>query len=200
MRRSFRRSHRSSSRRRKLAWARGFVADSGLGNVPAGTIVPASFWYKVPAGVLNTGVQPDGAIEPEDWTLVRTRISVQVEATPHGTDSSGLIVGAGLLVWEANTDNIPVVGSYPVPVENGDADWLWHWVACSGQGNSPIAPQIADTLGAPDSVIQSKAMRKLSSRQGLLFVVEVSASLMATGQSAQFDGYTFYGRSLFKLP
>jgi len=191
------RSRRGGSRRR-MQWGRGDLVSSVPGTVTVGDTLPATFWYKVPAGVpkaITGGVD----LEPEDWTLVRSILSFQASFVPTTAGAVFAEVGAGLIVWEGTSEEDPNPLEVPLPIGDGDADWLWHFAA--------VAAQPATGSGAPVFLVdnhensfdvQSRAMRKLSARQGLLFVCELS-NFFGEQDLGQFL-FGFFGRSLFKLP
>jgi hypothetical protein len=166
------------------------------GTITPGTSLLDTYWYKIPAGVpkdIAGGVD----LEPEDMTLVRTLPNIQVHMQQ---DTAGPVmahVAAGLIVWEGISQDDPSVLTVPFPVEDGDADWIWHFASVGGNAVSAATSFLADN-GQNSFDRQSKAQRKLSARQGILFVVEVS-NVLGEHNLSSFV-WSFYGRSLFKLP
>jgi len=189
------RSFRAHGKKRRLEWGRGSIAANAPGNITSGTTLLSAFWYKVPAGVVNNST-PGLDLEPEDWTLVRTMPSIQA-CVSAGAGISVPILAAGLIVWEGIDDTVPSVLLVPEPVLDGDADWIWHWSRVGCQQVSSTTQFLADN--ADNSLDkQSRAQRKLSSRQGILLVVECS-NINGVNNLSDF-AFNFYGRSLYKLP
>jgi len=178
--------------RRRFSWGGSRWATAGFvtGPGPASHYVTCQ-WVKVPAGVPNSQT---GDLEPMDWTLVRSRFdySYNIAAT-----SSGFFMysTAGLLVWEGIDDNPPNPLDVPWPSEDSSADWIWYY------NNSVLAPASTQVTGnnayGPESLVESKAQRKLSSRQGLLLVVDI---FQVAGTGTPNIGWVYNSRHLFKLP
>jgi len=197
-RRHSRRS-RSRSSRRRSEWGAAQYAATNLSDVPAGTVFFDADWIKVPSGAVNnstTGLDK----EDEDWTLTRLLPSFGMNVVIGSAGFQNFGFAVGIMVWEQTNDaSPPVVGpsAVPFPTANGDADWIWTdygWVAGSFTGaTSQFAqPNSSDILN------QSRAMRKLSANQGLIYVIGVDNSL---GDSGLFNfSYQIFARAHFKLP
>lgn len=198
--RKFHRSLHRRGPRRRLEWGRTFAGGPVDGTVTAGTELPFAYWAKVPAGVLNTRVLPDGAPEPEDWTLVRSIHALDMVCVVADPSVTMFNMSAGVLVWNGIDDSLPAVGTYPSPTVQGDFDWVWR-ISAVGAKQVASANTVfnASTSGASELLIQSRAQRKLSAGAGLLFVVELSNQL-GSGSSINGFAFNYDMRALFKLP
>jgi len=186
------RSVRSSSNRRRNNWLRAST-QFGTTTVLAGTGSVFSDWVREPAEVVASGT--DNIVE-EDLTLVRCRNDIHLGVQFAAGDHALCYATAGLIVWEKNDANLLSVAETPRPWFDGDADWLWHWT----QGFNNTAAGAMDLFVGNDigheKLQWTKAMRKLSSRQGLLFVCEFSNGSLVTVKWNMF----YYFRGLFKWP
>jgi len=187
--------------RRRLEWQRFYVADNGLGPLAAGSIAGVAWWVRPPAGRCAEQCGTDAKVE-EDWTLVRTIWDVKMIAqSSFGASGQGNMFrfAAGMLIWKGIDDTQPSFADVPDPGEEADADWVvWSagWTPNLGLGASTY--NIQSNLTALDSTANSRAQRKLSADDGLLFV----ASMRNENQNAAAItwGYGAIARNLYKLP
>lgn len=191
---------RGGSRRRK-DWQSNSNFDVVPGNITPGTLLLASYWIAFPADTFGdvTGVN-DQIEQEEDNTIVRLMTSTQVsfENTVQGTMGVAF-AGAGIIRWESNTQDVPNPLTIPNPVIDSDADWLWQWV--QGRQLLGVPVNTVTTLTnfvSPDSLQGSRSKRKLTSKQGLLFVACVDNTLGTT--DLQFMSYSNWTRFLVLLP
>ena len=103
-------------------------------------------------------------------TLVRTRGEIHVGMDPGAIDDT-MVVGVGLIVA---TDQAIAAGaaSLPSPIDDGDADWLWH-----GLFGLHAATIVSgdDWIGQSSRrEIDSKAMRKVKQNDNLVVVYDSS--------------------------
>ena len=115
-------------------------------------------------------------------TLLRSRGSLLIQATPDAADEND-ILGIGLIVVNEAASSAGGV-SVPGPLNDIDADWLWH------QGiafDSRVATSYTgDHIGLNKRVeIDSKAMRRVARDQTIVLVAEAATgefvSLRLTG-------------------
>jgi len=187
-------SSRSRGPRRKLTWGDSFWGATTFG-VAAGNSLIYEQWIKTPAGVAASGNTLDWH-EPIDQTLVRSYNRFGWAVQP-STAKINAIVAAGIIVMEWQDGlTVPPLAGTPFPVDLADdADWVWKEVfpvVLPAVGNTAAA-----ALNGGDMAYWSRAQRKLSSRAGLLLVVQCLNNL--TGNSIDFE-WNFYGRYLFKEP
>jgi len=128
-----------------------------------------------PSGVASQYiVLPSVTRSYTDPTLVRTR--GQVLWADNGVGN--LSAAAGIISWDDINDTPPAAGEVPGPFNQPDQDWLWHcyfYNTAVGTAANPFSP--GHRLMGADS-IDSRAMRRLGSGKGVLFVVEnASASI-----------------------
>lgn len=202
IRRSRSRSGRRGAQRRKLDWQRTYVLDI-LDGVPDSETVDA-FWIREPA---DTGIDEfnqgfSTSVVQEDLTLVRTRPTLKgsyLARDESGTPQLGAVT-AGIIVWEGNDGNTqPDFALVPSPFYDGGADWIWHWSmggVTPGLTANNFLINESSTFG-PESLNDVRAQRKLSSRQGLAFIISI-VNFHPTVYSR--FAYMFYARTLFKLP
>jgi len=187
--------------RRRLQWQRFYVADNGLGPVVAGTIAGAAWWVRPPAGRCAVACGSDVKVE-EDWTHVRTIWDVKtiVQSSFAASGQGNMFrVAAGILEWNGIDDTNPAFIDVPDPGEEADADWLiWSsgWTANLGLGASIY--NIQANLNATDLTSTTRAQRKLSADNGLLFVISVRNENQNAASITW--GYGAIARSLYKLP
>ena len=128
------------------------------------------------------------------WGILPSVISLETDPTAMairmfgfvgGTvDSTGDTVGIGVIAWSYVPGSDAVPAAIPGPVSDGSADWMWWWVA-------PFVTQVGTSFSfvESDSVINSKARRRLGNDRSLLVVVE------SVGITAN---YHYHGRALIK--
>jgi len=191
--RRFRRGFHKSQRR-KVAWGSSQWADSAVGNIGGGTVLFETAWLRVPADAVDTTT---GFATPTDWTLIRSIPSAAIFGSAAGTTDFNFFMGAGVIVWEGMSDNPPTILDVPNPVFNGSADWVWRWVAPFA-GNYAAGSGFFGQSQGSDIYNQSRAQRKLSSRQGLLLVIGIDNTL-GLAQVNDLD-WTFDYHAAFKLP
>ncbi len=143
------------------------------GVVVAGT--PMCSWAILPS-VIDT--------ELVDPTVIMCRIAYLISnATQPANNSS--VFALGLIRWNFIDDTIPT--QCPRPLTDVDADWLY-WAA------SPYTSQVpAGSLGSngsgPESLVRTKAKRKLGNDSSLLWSVEVGAGSVSVN-------FHMHGRAL----
>ena len=108
--------------------------------------------------------------EYTDPTLVRTR-----GMAIFGRTQAGFIAGAiGIIDWPDVDDVTPAAADIPLPASFADMDWIWY-KHLLGQ---PVV--VSSQLKDIDIEIDSKAMRRLGNRKGILLVVQSLAISTAT--------------------
>jgi len=200
MRRSFRRKPRSS--RRKKDWQSNSNYSALEGDIPAGTLLIDSQWVAFPADTFGevSGVN-DQIEQEEDNTIVRSLNWGAISFVPSASASAGVTFhGMGLIRWENNTQDSPNPLRIPNPVIDADADWLWLWTGGTQMvGVSGGQQQVRTSLELGlDHLFQSKASRKLTSKQGLLMIACVDNSF-GTVTLSRFE-WSFLSRFLVLLP
>lgn len=204
MRRSFKRRSRRGSTRRK-DWQSNSNFESVPGTIAPGTLLLASQWVAPPADTFGQVPGANDQIEQEeDNTVVRLMASTVISVSTSGvvapaTPGGVVFFGAGILVWEQNTQDIPNPLEIPNPIVDADADWLWQWntpIDLSGLGNNALLVR-TNTISSTDVQMSSRAKRKLSSKRGLLYVAMVDNSF-GLYQLSGFS-YAYWSRFLVLL-
>ena len=133
-------------------------------------------------GISASGITAQWIVLPSvvrtytDPTLMRTRGQVIANT---GT-SAGVVRGAfGIIAWDDIDDTVPTATNVPSPYSNPDLDWIW-W-SFFATANALLPLQYQASLGASGSDIDSKAMRRLGNRRGVLFVGELTAGSSSIG-------------------
>jgi len=111
-------------------------------------------------------------VAEEEVTLVRTRGEVQIFLTSVTAIGDGFhgAVGIGVVTEQAFAAG---VGSVPSPFDNAEWDgWLWHSFFNVHQRTSTEGDGVNDTCGHIRIPIDSKAMRKWTSEQVIIGVVD----------------------------
>ena len=111
-----------------------------------------------------------------DATHLRSRGELIVVATPDAAGDSDV---AGLGIIRAQADAIAAGGtSLPGPLRDIGADWLWHAFVPLDAVGATAQSGASNTLNMRVT-IDSKAMRRMGSNEGLVLVGEISTSEMA---------------------
>jgi len=113
-------------------------------------------------------VLPSEARALTDPTLIRSIGSVVVCSTNVTVQIAGAF---GLITWDDINDTVPLLGELPGPFTNPAADWIWHSYFFK---NPLCAAQFNASVGGSGLDAQSKAMRRLGTHKGILFVAENS--------------------------
>lgn len=176
--RSRRRVHRHSSSRRK-DWQSNSNFEAVPGNITPGTLLLSSYWIAFPADTFGevAGVNDQIEVE-EDNTIVRLMTTVAVGFRNTDAGSQGAVfAGAGIIRWEQNTQDVANPLEIPNPIIDSDADWLWQWNQARNLAAVPAATNtVLTNYVSSENWEVSKAKRKLTSKQGLLFVACVDNS------------------------
>jgi len=195
---AFRRSSRGP--KRKTDWGRAFGGIEAS-QVNAGTIGVFATWLKYPADVIQA--QPPGTdnVEPEDYTLVKSRLTSSHLIFATLSENQGVIcnVADGIIVWEQANSDDPDPDTVPLPIQEGNADWIIHrWRNAQGVNASGFTLGVQFISPQPGYELEewSRAQRKLSSMQGLLYVAQCEN----VGTTNVFWQADFFYRCLFKLP
>ncbi len=104
-----------------------------------------------------------------DPTLVRTRGDLIVTSALF---ASGFMRAAvGIIPWDDSNDTPPVSPETPSPLSSTSMDWIWHdWIFQPvSTGNLSYQASIGSAGG---TAVDSKAMRRLGGRRGILLVLE----------------------------
>jgi len=200
MRTRLRRRSRSGSRRRK-DWQSNSLWDEVPGTITPGTSLLASYWIAFPADTFGDQAGVNDQIEQEeDNTIVRLLTTVLMSATLSGTGGQGsTFFGAGIIRWESQLQAVPNPLTLPHPVLDSDADWLWTWQQGFNQLSIPANTVVTrSNLVSPDSLQGARAKRKLTSRQGLLFIAEIDNTFGANDLTSMT--YANWTRFLVLLP
>lgn len=200
MRRSFHRRRRSGSPRRK-DWQSNSNWENVPGTITPGTLLLSSYWIAFPADTFGEVAGANNQIEQEeDNTIVRLLTAVTITFHTATASSGGAVfAGAGIIRWAQNTQDTPNPLEIPNPIIDADADWLWSWSQARSLVGIP-----ADTFTtltnfvSPDSLQGVRSKRKLSSKQGLLFIACVDNSFGL--QNVDDFSYTNWTRFLVLLP
>jgi len=179
MRRISRRRRSSSGSKRRKDWQSNSNHEAVAGNIPPGTLSLASYWIAFPADTFGEVAGANDQIEQEeDNTIVRLMTSVMVSFTNNAVGGNGAVfAGAGIIRWEQNTQDVPNPLEIPNPIIDADADWLWQWSQGKMlQGLPANTTTVLTNFVSPDSLQGSRAKRKLTSKQGLLFIASVDNS------------------------
>jgi len=177
-------------RRRSSAPRRKIYTGGGLGVFPntSMAVMDTGFagWIKPPAGTEDT-IQSVGKWEPENDTLVRTVIRFGFSIA-NATASFLAIAHFGVIAWNGNSDTD--TADFPSPINVGHEWVLRNEVIVA----SPDAAVDHTMVGFPsDSMLESKAQRKLPERTGLLAVVQVERLAGAYDYfNGAFDIRTWY--------
>jgi hypothetical protein len=108
----------------------------------------------------------DGYTDP---TLMASRWFVAAANNSQGQEFiAGAAIGIGLIVWSSKDDSIPSAAATPLPLSDGELDWVNRWVIPIPQGQSSLET-IYNEL---DNVHLSKAKRRLGQDNGILLVAE----------------------------
>jgi hypothetical protein len=83
---------------------------------------------------------------------------------------AGAAIGIGLIAWSSKDDNIPSPGDTPLPLSDGELDWINRWVLPLPLGFNAAGDDIF--FQNLDDVHLSKAKRRLGSDNGILIVAE----------------------------
>lgn len=169
---------RGGSRRRK-DWQSNSNYELVPGTITPGTLLLASYWIAFPADTFGEDDGINNQIEQEeDNTIVRLLTSVSVSFEPVVQMSNGVVFGgAGIIRWESNTQDRPNPLTIPNPIIDSDADWLWQWNQGSDMTSVPAnTPRVLTNFVSSQNFSESRAKRKLTSKQGLLFVAAVDNS------------------------
>lgn len=166
-----RRSRRSAGSRRRGHWEGFFAAVDGTAGWTAHDVF--TFWAKWPSGVVDDSASrfTIDVVAPEDetWTKVWVRPQLLVESSGLGGGIEHFRAAFGLIQWEAEDpdnleDTVFHVGERAPDPLDVSMDWIWRyeWAGCVAEGlfftSTPL-----NTLES-----HSRAMRKLSSRAGVL--------------------------------
>lgn len=201
IRRSHRRSFgRSRGSRRRKEWERAFGAHNVPGNIVAGDVLLDARWIRFPANTFGETAGVDDQIEaPQDYTLIRMLNYIQfVFKNVNAGNTGAAFAAAGVLAWEQNTQDDVNPLEVPIPTFGGDADWIWTFyrpVPLVGAGAGSFL--VANNFTGLDSV-ESRARRKLSSRQGLLLVTAIDNTFGTDTLNTMTYGYL--SRGLFLEP
>jgi len=184
--------------RRKNDWQRFYAADCGVSAAGGQQTTGIAWWVRPPADTVAASAAGQDVV-PEDLTLVKTIAYFQ------GYHRKNLAANEcyidyhawGFIVWEGIDDTNPSYVDVPSPFIDGDADWILHQVQpLVGDAITSAEFVIRYPSVLTDSLLMSRAMRKLSSKQGILFVTDYTNN----STSAAEYGYAAYARMLFKLP
>jgi len=112
--------------------------------------------------------------QPNNSTLIATRMSLQGTVRLDGAGACLVAHSCGLIVWPTTTD-------VQVPVELPDPTlpypWVWrhHQQCLVGVTSSGLEPLYTfDNQFGPESIVGSKAQRKLPEGHGLLYVQRIA--------------------------
>lgn len=175
------RRSRQGSRRRK-DWQSNSNNAAVPGTITPGTLLLASYWIAFPADTFGLVAGANNQIEQEeDNTVVRLLSTAMVQFRNPAAGNGAVFGGAGIIRWASNTQAIPNPLEIPNPVIDADADWLWTF--SQGRQLDGVPAGTFTTLTnfvSPDSWSSTRSKRKLSSKQGLLFIACVDNSFGTT--------------------
>lgn len=192
------RTHGSSKSRRKLGWADAnfAVPASSLGAVSAHSGI--GFWLRAPAGVLDTSFTPSRLVE-EDHTLTKMRINCNFDIRFPVVGYYDIQLAIGVITWDGRNDTDPPFTECPFPTTEAGFDWTYIWRNCYSGNSIAVGQQLLyqNQFGA-ESLISSKAQRKLSAGTGILLVVDIINYAGSAGAVNWAAG--MQARGLFRLP
>jgi len=170
MRRS--RIQRTARRKFDLAQAHGNDAAS----ITSGNADIIGGWLVNPAGLWDSVLEYQA---PENSTLIATRVSYQGHMRWDG-DQPGVVEAAlGIIAW-------PTAAGIDVPLELPSPFLPYQWVyrhteAVFMGAETSLLPEVYDwsNYNGPESLISSKAQRKLPEGVGLLLVLEKRRSTLS---------------------
>jgi len=178
--RSRRRSFRGGTTRPKRDVTWGFYNNSQ--RLETATDFVIADWIAFPAIV---GPTVAGTL-PVDSTLIRMIVQAMFSGPIPDVDVGGAWMG--LISWQWPSDTIP--DAVPLP-QFGDFDWMWRWpIPRVGLGGGTALGSIT----SENTFINSRAMRKMGSDRGLLFVMNGNIDV-----SEDF-GWFLDVRYAYKLP
>ncbi len=142
--------------RRPMDWIG--ATTSAVQTVAAGGI--AAQYTVLPSEILTQFTDP---------TLIRSRGQLVGYCSVAGL----MVAAVGLISWPDNNDTPPVGVEVPDPLNSATHDWIWHAYMFAWAGTC-LNYQASE--GSPGGTnVDSKAMRRLGGRHGVLFCMSNSA-------------------------
>jgi len=188
---------RTGGKRRKLAW--GHASAHGLisGNVAPGSTLLGVHWAEPPVG---TNYPSTDNVVPDDRTLVKTINAAAGAVTSSIAGRYEVCISFGMIIWESvsssDADIDPLL--VPIPTFDGKADWIWTlYFPFTGQLDAS-QQLLSEPLGYMEAY-HTRSQRKLSEKQGILFVAAVDNEDTSAGDVTDFS-IEWQSRALFKLP
>lgn len=187
-RRSFRRTGRSSNRRRSEwtgLWGAGSLGamDFSPGDGALGEAYSA--WVVWPGDTIpgDTGIAHDGLLQPTDRTVIDTRVNVAFKAEFDALSiNTGVLIGMGICkfeCWDPNSFDNQIFEAgfnsptaFPLPIFDANEDWVYRDVYVGVAGESTEAFFTPTYLNQPYGTSHSRAKRKLGPGEGLLYVMQ----------------------------
>jgi len=156
-----------------MEWVGSFAGYDEVG-APASTTTLLTHYIAAPSALQAAFVNP---------TIVRLRGQLDVKLTAGSAFTGGnALCAVGVIAWKDTNDTTPTGADCPNPASDSEFDWLWHaflpiTVPASGIEYFHF---VTGSLA-----IDSKAMRKLPSPSGLLFVLAVVNTTVGTGATVE---------------
>ena len=142
---------------------RGMDWGGGRGSADLGPSTASRAWVLRPSDVQQLYTDP---------TLIRSILAFQFRLTVSPATSSWTAIGVIAVTGDpSNTATVPNANAeYPHPLDDPQADWILRvpvpWASGTTVGST------ASSLGAGDSWVNSRAMRRLGSDTGLMVIME----------------------------
>lgn len=127
------------------------------------------------AGAFNTAfwiILPSDVAILSSPTVLATRVATEIYRSTAIGAGAGCAFAFGIIVATGDEDAATVPTIYPDPLDDWRADWIWRNVAPHA-GGSPAALY---TVAGADTVIVSKAKRKIPYGSGLLIVFQTDSA------------------------
>ena len=155
--------NRSGRPRRPMDW---IVGDMDSTSSQAANPTPFCDWLCDPVTMAEQFTDP---------TLMATRVAIH--AAPQSSPPSSLHgFGFGIIAWNFATDAAGAALMPQCPRLFGDTcqdeDWIFKWLSPRVTGDDSVSGN-----GGADSVIESKARRRLGNDKGILLVVQTMGSI-----------------------
>jgi len=193
-------TRRSRGPRRKLAWEETYVRGSKVLPEGPGLDDLSAAWIRVPSGAYDPQIDE---YEEDNETLVRTRVeaTMQMSYVPNQIGVGIFRMAMGIIAWPSIFDDDSLPSDIPSPFF-GEFPWVWRLSLNAPILNSGVTQEqswYTGTHNGGDSLMESRAMRKLPSGVGLLIVIGYQTPITASGDLPA--GYAAAGvRYLVKQP
>ena len=111
-------------------------------------------------------------------TLIRSRGKIGVEAIPDAVTDTD-VLGLGLIVVQGSAADVGGV-SVPGPIEDTEADWLWHQFVPLISGGTSESTDLGNNMDRQVVEVDSKAMRRMNVGEAVILVGQLAFGDFAT--------------------